>query len=82
MKQDQKDFPTKSIHQIRIENEDLSALQRENVLKYHNQDSNSETHMGQINTYLVDEPNEYGKEVICQTSHVPDEVGHCYSFSN
>ena len=38
--------------------------------------------MGQMITYLVNEPNEYGKEVIRQTSHVPDEVGHCYSFSN
>ena len=33
MKKDQKDFPTKSIHQIRLENEDLSALQKENMLK-------------------------------------------------
>ena len=38
--------------------------------------------MGQVNTYLVNELNEYGKEVICQISQVPDEVGHCYSFSN
>ena len=35
-----------------------------------------------MNTFLVNEPNEYSKEVISQTSHVPDEVGHCYSFSN
>ena len=82
MKKDQKDFPAKSIHQIRLENEDLSALQKEYILKYHNQDCNSETHMGQMNTYLVNEPNEYSKKVISQTSHVPDEVGHCYSFSN
>ena len=47
-----------------------------------NQDYNSETHMGQMNTYLVNQSNEYSKEVIRQTSHVPDEVGHCYSLSN
>ena len=35
-----------------------------------------------MNTYLVNEPNEYNKEVIRETSHVPDEVGYCYSFSN
>ena len=34
-----------------------------------------------MNTYLINEPNEYSKEVIHQNSHVPDEVGHCYSFS-
>ena len=53
MKKDQKDFPTKSIHQIRPQNEDLSALQKENILKYHNQDCNSEIHIRQMNTYLV-----------------------------
>ena len=57
MKKDQKDFPTKLIHQIRPENEDLSALQKENILKYHNQDCNSEIHIRQRNTYLVNEPN-------------------------
>ena len=35
-----------------------------------------------MNTYLVNEPNEYNKEVIHETSHVPDEVGYYYSFSN
>ena len=45
----------------------------ENILKYHNQDRNYETHMEQMNTYLVNESNE------CTTE---DEVGHCYSFSN
>ena len=29
-----------------------------------------------MNTYLLNEPNEYSKEGIYQTSHVPDEVGH------
>lgn len=28
MKKDHKDFPTISIHQVRLENEDLSALKR------------------------------------------------------
>ena len=82
MKKDQEYLPTKLIHQIRLENEDLSALKKENIRKYHNQDCNSETHMGQMNTYLVKEPNEYNKEVIRQTSHFPDEVAHCYSFFN
>ena len=82
MKKDQKYFLTKSIHQIRLENEDLSALQKENILNYHNQNCNSKTHMGQMNTYLVNEPNKYSKEVIRQTSHVPDKVSHCHSFSN
>ena len=83
MKEDQKYFATKLIHQIGLENESLLALQKENILKYHNQGCNSETHThGTDNTYLVNELNEYSKEVIRQTSHVPDEFGHCYSFSN
>ena len=81
-KKDQKDFPIESVHQTRLENEALSASTKENILKYHNEDCNSETHMAQMNTYLVNEPDEYSKEVINQTSHVPDEVGNCYSFSN
>ena len=67
MKKNQKNFSTKSIHQIRLENEDLLAFQKENILKYHNQDCNSERHMGQMNAYLVNEPNEYSKKVICQS---------------
>ena len=55
MKKDQKDFLTKLIHQITLENEDLSALLKDNILKYHNQDCNSETHIGQMNTYLLNE---------------------------
>ena len=55
MKKDQKDFLTKLIHQITLENEDLSALLKDNILKYHNQDCNSETHIRQMNTYLLNE---------------------------
>ena len=33
MKNNQKDFSTKYVHEIRLENEDLSALQKENILK-------------------------------------------------
>ena len=58
MKKDQIGFTTKSIHQVRLENEDLSALKKENFLKYYNQDRNSETHMGQKNTYFVTESND------------------------
>ena len=64
MKKEKEDFPTKSIHQIRQENEDLSALYKKHILKYNNKDGNSKPHMGQMNTYLVNEPNEYSKGVI------------------
>ena len=77
MKKDQKDFTTKPIHEMRL---DLSALQNEYILKYHNQDCNSETHIGHMNIYLMNELNGYCKDVIHETSHNPDEAGHCYSF--
>lgn len=51
-------------------------------MKHHDQDCNSETNLGQMNSYFVTESNEFSEKFIYQTKYIPDEVQHCYSFSS
>ena len=54
MRKDNKEFPTKSLDQIRLSREELAAIQIENVLK-HNLDLTGIQSNDENNVYLANE---------------------------
>ena len=52
------------------------------ILQQYDQDCNSETNLGQMNSYFVTESNDFSEKFIYQTKYIPDEVEHCHSFSS
>ena len=60
----------------------MIGFAKRKILKHHDQDYNSETNLGQMNSYFVTESNEFSEKFIYQTKYIPDEVQHCYSFSS
>ena len=69
MKADVINFPAKSFNEISLGNEELISLQKENLLKYNQEETNNEEKfVYTINSELK--------------SKVPKEVQECYQFSN
>ena len=75
MRKDNKEFPIKSLDQIRLSRQELAAIQIENVLK-HNLDVTDTQSSDENNVYMVDEQKLYYNESI------PHEVTECYKFSS
>ena len=60
----------------------MIGFAKRNILQHHDQDCNSETSLGQINSYFVTESNYFSGKFIYQTKDIPDEVEHCHSSSS
>ena len=78
-----KEFPIKSLDQIRLNREELAAIQIENVSK-HNLDVTSIPSSDENNVYMANEQQLYYYELInvCQQKIIPHEVTECYKFSS
>ena len=83
MRKDNKEFPIKSLDQIRLSREELAAIQVENVLK-HNLDVTDIQNSDENNVYTADKQQLYYNESInvYQQKIIPHEVTECYKFSS
>ena len=83
MRKDNKEFPIKSLDQIRLSREDLAAIQVENVLK-HNLDVTDIQSSDENNAYMAHKQQLYYNESInvYQQKIIPHEVIECYKFSS
>ena len=83
MRKDNKEFPIKSLDQIRLSREDLAAIQVENVLK-HNLDVTDIQSSDENNVYMAHKQQLYYNESInvYQQKIIPHEVTECYKFSS
>ena len=83
MRKDNKEFPIKSLDQIRLSREDLAAIQVENVLK-HNLDVTDIQSSDENNVYMAHKQQLYYNESInvYQQKIIPHEVIECYKFSS
>ena len=83
MRKDNKEFPIKSLDQIRLSREELAAIQVENVFKY-NLDVTDIQRSDENNVYMADKQHlYYNKSVnVEQQKIIPYEITECYKFSS
>ena len=83
MRKDNKEFPIKSLDQIRLSREELAATQIENVLE-HNLDVTDIQSSDENNVYMAHKQQLYYNESInvYQQKIIPHEVTECYKFSS
>ena len=83
MRKDNKEFPIKSLDQIRLSREELAAIQIDNVLK-HNLDVTGIQNSDESNVYMANVQQLYYNESInvYQQKIIPHEVTECYKFSS
>ena len=83
MRKDSKEFPIKSLDQIRLRREELAAMQVENVLK-HNLDVTDIQNSDENTVFMADKQQLYYSESINvhQQKIIPHEVTECYIFSS
>ena len=74
MKKDKRCFPTKTIDEIRLNKEEIVAIQKGNLLKY-SPEKHEDEHQ---NAYLA---TQVENGISCY-KNVPQEVEECYKFSN
>ena len=74
MKKDKRCFPAKTIDEIRLNKEEIVAIQKENLLKY-SPENHEDEHQ---NAYLA---TQVENGISCY-KNVPQEVEECYEFSN
>ena len=81
MRKDNKEFPIKSLDQIKLSREERAAIQVENVLK-HNLDFTDIQNSDENNVYMADKQQLYYNESIhvYQQKIIPHEVTECYKF--
>ena len=74
MKKDKRCFPAETIDEIRLNKEEIVAIQKENLLKY-SPEKHEDEHQ---NAYLA---TKFENGISCY-KNVPQEVEECYKFSN
>ena len=83
MRKDSKEFPIKSLDQIRLRREELAAMQVENVLK-HNLDVTDIQNSDENTVFMADKQQLYYNESINvhQQKIIPHEVTECQILSS